>query len=70
MRVTNLQQETSMLNWFPKIKDYAIVPPTEILPVKDNVITEARVSNGSSTLLCIVDDWQWDIPTKHKAMTG
>jgi hypothetical protein len=38
---TNMQQDSSMLNWFPKIKDILPVPKTEILEIsKDEMISE------------------------------
>ncbi len=40
MRVTNMQQDSSMLNWFPKIKDVLPVPKTEILPLNNDEFGE------------------------------
>ena len=40
MRQTNMQQDTSMLYWFPKIADILPVPKTEILALKDEEVYE------------------------------
>lgn len=37
---TNMQQDSSMLNWFPKIKDILPVPKTEILEISKDEMFE------------------------------
>jgi hypothetical protein len=36
----NMQQDSSMLNWFPKIKDILPVPKTEILEISEDEMFE------------------------------
>ncbi len=44
---TNLQQETSMLHWWPKIKDILPVPSSEILPItKDETFALIGLLDG------------------------
>lgn len=40
MRITNLQQDSSMLNWFPKIEKVLPVPKTEIMRISDEKVYE------------------------------